>query len=69
MEKLKTHRKALFLLLIAATSLTCHAQSNCFTYDYEDANVIIGLTDDGEDVKGIMHTSISVLKYYKSVLL
>jgi hypothetical protein len=54
MEKLKTHRKALFLLLIAATSLTCHAQSNCFTYDFEDANVITGLTDDGEDVKELI---------------
>ena len=54
MERIKTHRKALFLLLMSATSLTCHAQSNCFTYDFEDANIITGLTYDGEDASELI---------------
>lgn len=54
METHNKNRKTLLMLLIAAGTITCHAQSNCFTYDFEDANVITGLTDDGEDVKELI---------------
>ena len=54
METHNKNRKTLLMLLIAAGTITCHAQSNCFTYDFEDANVITGLTYEGEDASELI---------------
>lgn len=52
METHNKNRKTLLMLLIAAGTITCHAQSDCFTYG--DENVITGLTTKGEDAKELV---------------